>query len=125
MVTQDPINIGTEGVELAPAEKIEAITGGAALYIDITSYISADNAVDALREVEKRYPEGCIKTVLSTNSGQLVTLDSISGAWGGDNTQVRLSSSKGVPVGVEFTSIKISSCTEIRNTVVKWINYSK
>ena len=56
MVTQDPINIGTEGVELAPAEKIEAITGGAALSIDITSYISADNAVDALREVEKRYP---------------------------------------------------------------------
>ena len=53
MVTQDPINIGTEGVELAPAEKIEAITGGAALYIEITCYISADNAVDALREVEK------------------------------------------------------------------------
>ncbi len=126
IITPTPIDIGTDGALLNPPQEIEAITGGAALYLDITSHISADDALESFKEIDKLFPKGCVTATLFSKEHEPVNLGFSGGAWGGKLAWLRLSSeSGGLPTGVPFTSIKVSTCRIIKNTVVKWINYSK
>jgi len=125
VITPNPVDIGLQTIDIQVTENIEAITSGASLYIDITREISSDSVFDALNEIDKKYPKGCVGAVLSGKNGDKVLLDTSSGAWSNELVELRLSSQKGVPTDMPFTSIKISSCNEIKSTVVKWRNYSK
>ncbi|MEW8300238.1 MAG: hypothetical protein AB2712_15485 [Candidatus Thiodiazotropha sp.] len=124
IITPNPIDIGQEPILIKFEEPISAITSGASINIDITPYISSVNISDGLKEIVNIFPSGCVVANLNSRKGEVVTLSRSTGSWNGEQKMLNLSSEIGVPTGVKYISMQLSSCKEIKNAVVTWYNYS-
>ncbi len=125
LITPSPIEIGNEPIFIEFKKPVKAITGGASINIDVTSYISSENAIDGFKEIDSTFPEGCVIAVLKSKNGTNITLSKSSGRWGGEERMLNLKAETGVPTGVKFVGIQLSSCKEMSSTSVTWYNYSK
>jgi len=121
----EPIDINTVPISIKFQEPIKAITEGASINIEVSQYVTLDGSVNIFHEIDKKFPQGCIQAVLISESGQTTKLVERSGRLGSNRAFVNISSVKGVPTGIEFISIQLTSCQEIKNTEVTWYNYSK
>jgi len=125
LLTPNPIDIGHEPIQIAFEKPLKVITKGASINIDVSPYITANNVFDGFKEIESSFPEGCVIAVLESVDGKKIVLSKSSARWGGDNKMLNLKSNIGVPTGVKFVGIQISSCKAISDTNVTWYNYSK
>ena len=125
VITPSPVNI-TESPILIEFEKpLSAITEGASINIDVTPHITSQGFSKEFKEIDEKFPEGCVKAKLISKKGEIVTLMHSSGRLGGKVKFLNLGSESGIPTGIKYVSIEISSCRKINNTVVTWYNYSK
>ncbi len=107
------------------AEPISAITQHAALEIDVSAYIVADNEDVAEEEFVQVFPEACVSALLHSKYGVSVYLDQVEGILLNGQKLLRLSASTGVPIGDNFNRLELHVCKEIRKTTLTWHNYEK
>jgi hypothetical protein len=107
------------------AEPISAITEGAALEIDVSQYIRADNDEEAARAFPMVFPESCVSAMLHSKFGVSVYLDRVEGRAIDGKKLLRLSASSGMVAGVNFNRLELHVCKEIRHTALTWYNYDK
>ena len=125
LLTPEPIDINTNLLTIKPDSSIEAITKGASLNIDVSQYILSEKMTDGFEEIKEKFPQGCITATLINEQGEKVVLNKSSGRWGGAKKMVNLHAANGVLTDIEFNTIELLSCKEIKNTKVTWYNYSK
>ena len=127
-ITAEPIDI-RNSVSLSLAEPISAITSGAHVRIDVTNSLVGttdfSNIVSVLDSLKMQFHSGSVIAILTTTSGERMTLDKVSGSTNGENAELVLSSSSGLPTGIEFSELKIESSTELVGVTIIWQNYSK
>jgi hypothetical protein len=127
-LTVEPIDIENHA-SIRLKEPLSAITSGAHVRIDVTKIISGtvdlSDTVLVLETLKLKFPNGSIKVTLSANDDQIIVLDRISGSTNGKTSELILSSSTGVPTGVEFSKLEIESSTKLSAVTVIWQNYSK
>jgi hypothetical protein len=127
-ITTEPIDI-VNSVSLILAEPVSAITSGENLLIDVTSSLVGtiyfSNIVWFLEYLKTQYPNGSVKAILTTSTGQSVILDNVSGSANGENAELVISSSSGLQTGIEFSELKIESSKKLLGVSVTWQNHSK
>ncbi len=114
-------------VVLTPPERLEAITPGAHLLVDVSSMIVWRNMepVDAARErCRERFAPGSISAVLRSDESEDVVLTWEGATAIGDaSVELLLAADGGVPVGVEFTDVVFESETPLRDVRITWKNW--
>ena len=125
VITPSPINISENPILIEFEKPLSAITEGASINIDVTPHITSQGFSNEFKEIDEEFPKGCVKAILKSKQGEIVTLIDSDGRLGGKEKFLNLGSESGVPTGAKYVSIEISSCKQINNTVVTWYNYSK
>ena len=109
-LTPQPVDIlGT--LEIRPTEPIEAITSGASIEIEVSHLLGEKRGIDETnRELEALFPAGTIEAELHSVGHQPVTLRYEGKyAWSGNTKSLILSGASGVPTGVEFSKVVVTS----------------
>jgi hypothetical protein len=125
LLTPNLIDVVDSTTLLQLPEPISAITADAALEIDVSSYIAADNEAAAEAEFKEVFPGGCVQALLHSKYGVSVYFDQMDGVWHDGQKFLRLTASAGVPVGDKFNRLELHVCKEIRKTTLTWHNYEK
>ena len=127
-ITTEPIDI-IGNVNLSLAEPVSAITSGANVRIDITNSlegkIDLSNIVSVLDYLKAQYPNGSVKAILTTSTGERVILENVSGSTNGENAELVISSSSGLQTGIEFSKLEIESSKKLLGVSITWQNHSK
>jgi len=127
-LTPAPVNI-EESLSIIPVEALSAITAGAALHIDLKSVAPGIGIKTGIREawqiLERQVPPERVRAHLQTSAGSQVVLDRGYFSLEDDKSWLVLTSSTGVPTGIEFTKVAIESDVEIRDVLIYWKNCSK
>jgi len=118
LLTPVPIEIGGEWVTIKPGEPLEAITGGAAIYIDITNYVKPMD----FEEVSKIFPDGSVEGKLITNNGKEVLLSSVGSSHSNESVQLIVAGKGPVHTNVEYKEVMLKSLVPIKSTNVYWRN---
>lgn len=123
LLTPGSVDLNNEWTQITLQEPLEAITGGAAIYIDVTKYAGADGSIDKLDAI---FPQGTVKARLHQKSGQ-ETLLSNSSAYSFEKDKVYLSldSAGGVPANKEFAELYVRSEKPLSGVSLVWKNYRK
>ena len=125
LLTPEPIDINLDITKITFKKPISAINAGASIKIDITKYIKVTNTVASLKEIDEIFPDNCVSIKLVSTSNKSFTLSKLNGGVGNKSAAVYISSQSGVPTGVKFHSLEISSCKLLESINIEWINFSK
>ncbi|KAF7786187.1 hypothetical protein PRUB_a0668 [Pseudoalteromonas rubra] len=126
IINTTPINVNEIPTTIVLEEPISAINQGAKIEVDITHIVGKyENVVAGLNNISEAYPKGCLKAELITNDGKVALLDETGGSVGQDKSYVTFHTFKPIPTGVEFSTIKVSSCNPISEVTLIWLNSSK
>jgi len=120
LITSSPIALGDEWVVVTPQEPLEAITGGAAIYVDVSKYV---DPLD-FEKGEKRLPVGLVEGELETTSGKTIFLRSAGTSHANDSVRLIVTSGAPIPVGVEFVKVRLKSERPLEGVNVYWKNGS-
>jgi len=127
-LTDEPIDI-SDRVSFNLAKPISAITSGAHVRIDVTKSLAGtvdfSSIVSVLESLKMQFPNGSVTAVLTTSNGEETILDQVSGSTIGEDAELILSSSSGVPTGVEFYKLEINSSRKLVGVTVVWQNHYK
>jgi len=124
-ITPEPINIGPEPIVLIAPEKLDVVTPGAHIRIDISHIIKAEDLSSARTEVQSYFPDGCVVAeVVGDNTGP-VRLDQSGVLWNTDTVLLSLSAEGPIDESMVFSEATLSSCKPIDQVTVQWINYKK
>ncbi len=122
-ITQSPIDINSKPTQIILDKTISAITPGAHLRVDISSYVKASNVIDQLNEAQLFMGSRCLSARLNAKDGKFYILDDLYQSVVGNKTSLVLTNLDGVPTDIEFISIVIKSCKPINSTTLVWVNY--
>lgn len=135
LLTQSPIDIGKDWIEVKLEKPISAITQGATVNIGLASSRSFSNEVKAQENIfeylGKLYPDSIIEAVLTTQDNQSFLLTNTgfftSGYGESENIEVliKLTGQPQIPTDKKFTSLKIRSQRKLEQVNVFWKNFSK
>ncbi len=118
LITPSPITIGDEWVTIKPSEPLVAITGGAAIHIDISQYIKPFD----FDGVSERFPDGIVEGKLIQKDGKEFELLSNGGSHSNDSVWLIVAGKNSVPTDVEFVEVKLKSNVTIESANVYWKN---
>lgn len=121
LLNSAPVTIGEEWIEIKPEQEFSAITGGAAIRIDITHYLEYLNDFD---EVKRKFPVGTVKGVLITTGGKEILIENTYSMYSNDEALLGLHTNGPMPTKLKFSKLKIKSQNEIKNTNISWKNGS-
>jgi len=128
LLTPTPIDL-VDAVTLEFGEPVSAVTSGAHLRIDVTHSVprSIDlaNVVGVLDYLATQYPDGSLTATLTANTGEVQFLEHVGGSSDGKTAELTVSSSKGVPTGIDFSELKIVTSAPLPAVTVTWQNYKK
>lgn len=121
LLTPSPITISGNWVDVLPPKPLSAITGDAALYVDITHIVKEFDYEELLR----RFPQNTIVAKLIDVNGKEFTLTNSGGFSKTKNEVCVIVSGQGkTPTDVEFKKLQIRSDIELANIKIKWVNGS-
>lgn len=126
LLTTNPVAFVGE-YEIHPEQPVTAITSGASLQIDLSDHASGisireKGILEARKLLRELVPEGGVEAMLYGEENS-VLLDDTNFSLSNDGATLILSSKEGVPVDVEFQTIRISSRIELRNIEIYWKNF--
>lgn len=135
LLTQSPVDIGKDWIDVKLEKPISAITQGATVNIGLASSRSFSNEIKAQENIfeylGKLYPDGIIEAVLTTKDNQTFLLSNTgfltSGYGESENIEVliKLTSQPQIPTDKKFTSLRIRSQRKLEQVKVFWRNFSK
>jgi hypothetical protein len=118
LLTPSPINISNEWVSIKPSEPLEAITGGAAIHIDITQFVKPFQ----FDEVSKKFPNGGIEGKLIQQNGKEILLISKGSSHGNNTVRLIVSGVTPVSTDTKFVEVKLKSKINIESSSIYWKN---
>ena len=123
LLTPGGVDLTREWLQIPLDESLEAITSGAAIYVDVTKHVYVDVSIDDLDDI---FPAGTIKVRLVHDDGQETLLDNSSAyTFEEDKVYLNLDSIGGVPTHKEFTEMYIQSAKPISGVFLIWSNHRK
>lgn len=127
-LTPQPIDIANE-IVLSPDKPLTAITGGAGVHIDLSDFapavgIKQTGTKESTRILSELIPPEGVRGYLFTGEGQRISLDKAFFSLENDQSWMVLTSSSGIPTGVEFVTLSILSSVEMHGVLVYWKNCS-
>ena len=120
LLTPAPVTIGDEWVTVNPQEPLEAITGGAAIYVEVTEHAKPLE----IERARKEFPTGMIKGELETANGMTISLTNVGTSLSRHAVRLVVASDTPVPVGLEFTVVRLKSAIPLEGVDVYWKNGS-
>ena len=135
LLTPEPITLNQEWTTITPKETFSAITGGAALNIQLSLHDprlkQIDKENDIFNQLEQLFPSSTIEGKLFKSDGNFISLTSINFSISDfslskeGSVWISLSSSFApFPTDIDFKSVQISSKVEIKEAKVIWKNFS-
>ena len=123
LLTPSSVDLTSEWLRIPLEENLEAITSGAAIYVDVTKHVSTDTSID---ELDATFPVSTIKARLVHDDGQETLLDN-SSAYSIEEDKVYLSldATDGVPTGKEFSALYVKSDKPFNGVYLVWMNHRK
>lgn len=118
LLTPAPIDIGNEWVSISTAEPLQAITGGAAIYIDVTKYVKPLD----FEGVSKQYPDGTIEGKLVQKDGNIIPLLHSGSSHSNNEVRLIVSGTQSIPTSVDFIEVKLRSKLPLQSVKVYWKN---
>ncbi len=118
LIAPTPITINSEWISIKPETSLEAITGGASVYVDVTQYLEPMNFSDK----SNKLPDGIIEGKLIQKNGNEIALINTGESHSNDSVWSIVSSSKPIPTDVEFVEVKLKSQSVFKNVNVYWKN---
>ncbi len=118
LITATPVNIGNEWISIVPNEALEAITGGAALHIDVTKHIEPLE-FDA---ANKAFPKGSVHAKLILRNGNELLLTNTGNSFGKDTAMLIVACESLIPADTEFIEVRIKSSVPIESAMIYWKN---
>ena len=123
LLTPGGVDLTREWLQIPLDEPLEAITSGAAIYIDVTKHVDADISID---ELDATFPAGTIKVRLVHNAVQETLLDNNS-AYTFEEGKVffNIDNYFGLSTDKEFTEMYIQSAKPLSGVSLVWTNHRK
>jgi hypothetical protein len=118
LLTPSPINIGDEWVSITPNEPIVAITGGAAIYIDVTHHLAQIETKIA----SDVFHDGSIKAKLIQKDGSELLLQNSGTSLGKDTIWLIITREASISTDVEYVEVQLKSSIPIEAAKVYWKN---
>ena len=123
LLTPGGVDLTREWLQIPLDEPLEAITSGAAIYIDVTKHVDADISID---ELDATFPAGTIKVRLVHNAVQETLLDNNSAyTFEKDKVYLSLSAADGVTTDNEYTELFVRSDIPLSGVSLVWTNHRK
>lgn len=115
-------------------EPIKAITGGAAILVQIPITDSRIQKIkgseDVFKELKNLFPKGSVEAELTTSKKEIYSFKELNFQVSDfsfskeDSVRLTLSYNRPVPTDVKFTSVRIKSLQPINNAKIYWKNYT-
>lgn len=125
LLTPEPITLLGD-VEIRPTLPLTAITAGASIEIDVSSMMTKhqkEGIVEFRRRVTEAFPSGSINAKLFGKDNREVILSYDGGvAYTDKAVYLGLYAHDGVPTGVEFNRVKLTSRVQLNSVKVSWRN---
>jgi hypothetical protein len=122
LLTSAPVDLTEKWIELVPKKPISAITGGAALYVDVTQdtgYVSITGGL------EKMIPNWTVTAELIQETGPPIVITNTASAHNGKEVALILTrENESMPTDTKFKKVRIRSSRPIKRTSVTWRNYT-
>jgi hypothetical protein len=123
VVHPGPIEIGAEPIVVTPQTPLTAITSGANLDLDVTSYFpTSETLVERFRRADVLFPSECAHVTLMTRDGKSVLLTSNGISVGEKDIRLVFSAKGGVPEDPGYVRIELSSQCPIKGKDLRWHN---
>lgn len=126
LLTPIPIDlIGTSEIPLTMP--IEAVTSGASLQIDVSFQVEPDrNFLAVFEKAKKIFPPNTVKAeLIRTAAKESLELSYVGPTASDTNVYLKLVAPNGVPTGLKFDRLRITTEKDIKAARVYWINFSK
>jgi hypothetical protein len=126
LLTPDPVDLYGEK-DIYPKDLLTAITSGASVEVDVTDFmggidIKKIGIVESRKLLEEKIPEGSVKCVLYSSTGEKIYLDDTGYALSNNAARLTLSASSGVPTNIKFNKVVITSRINLKGVKVYWKN---
>lgn len=121
LLTPGGVDLANEWMEIPLVEPLEAITSGAAIYVDVTKHIGPAASIDKL---DATFQAGTVKARLIQKDGKETLLGNRS-AYSFEEGKVYLSldTIDGVPTGKEFVELYVRSAKPLSGVSLVWTNH--
>ena len=123
LLTPSGVDLTHEWSQIPLDEPLEAITSGAAIYVDVTKHVDAGISID---ELDATFPAGTIKVRLVREASQETLLGNNSAyTFEEGKVYLNLDAVDGVPTDKEFTGMYIQSAKPLSGVSLVWMNHRK
>lgn len=125
LLTPHPIDLHGR-IELIPDEPIEAITNGAGIEVDVSSMIAWKNHENIMlfkRRLLSLFPPETISVKLIGENAELEMYYDGSYSFNENIVILYVEAKNGVPVGVKYNKVVVSSGVKLKHIKVYWRNY--
>ena len=125
LLTRDPIAIGNEYVEITPKETFSAITGGAAIYIDVSSHVpDGYTLTEQFEFVDKRFPDESVQGVIIDKNGREYSITNEGSSHAHEDVRLIVRHDSSMPTNVDFDKVKLKSRMPMEHVSVFWKNFT-
>ena len=125
LLTPYPIDL-YGSIELTLDNPIEAITTGAGIEIDVSTMIKWESRED-IEGFERRllslFPPGSVSAKIIGNNIKLPMYYEGAYSFNENSVVLYLDAKHGVPTGIKFSMVIVSSTVEMKNIKIFWRNY--
>ena len=122
LLTPIPVTIGDDWQQINIPETLDVITGGAAIFIDVSQLVNKPLNFEGAKEL---FRANTVEGLLITKQGKEVVIRSKGNSFTNEQTFIIVSGNEPIPTNIEIVSVKLKSNTELKEVRVFWENGSK
>ena len=122
VLTNEPITISNEVVEISLEKPIEAINSRASIEVDLSHLIEEKGINANINAVSDLLPKECVFASLISENGDEFVLNRTGAS---SQRHLIIYHSEGIPVDLKFIKVKLSFCKTINKVNVIWRNAAK
>ena len=124
LLTPTPISIENEWIEINPSESFSAITGGAAIYLDVSNYIPNNLGLnEQFDAVKGKFPDGSIRGVIIAENGKEFNIQNKGSSHAKHDVRLIMDYGAPMPTDIEYTKLMLESDIPMEGISVYWKNF--
>ena len=124
LLTPTPISIDKEWIEIEAEKSFSAITGGAAIYLDVSAYIPKDyELIEQFDEVKRIFPDNTVTGVMIAENGTEFKIQNKGSSHSKSDVRLIMDYGSSMPTDINFKKLKLKSNKELKGINVYWKNF--
>lgn len=120
LLTPEPVDLTEKWIELTPKKPISAITGGAAIHVDVTQEIGYVPDFGKLKII---IPPHTVTAELIPETGPPISITNTSYTYSDKEVALIVDGAGSMPTDIKFKKVRIRSSRHIKRASVTWRNY--